>query len=382
MLKKGVFMKKTVSFEKDLNFQTMIGEVSSISLDHDLKFVDSSNVSGKFIISGKYKMTEASRLEEDFSFEIPTQIALLESYDLSTTKIQIADFTYEIIDDDTLRARIDVLLEGVEEVKLDDDVTSDDDVTLEEVVTKIDDIPLRDCDGEMNNEVEIPVKSNKDEVIKSDGLNDLGSFDDIKSKTADLNTKNGDSDMSGNLSNKNNDLDNKNNNLEKDDSVNNNLMSSEKDNNKDNGLNISNNINNINDNNSFGNTNNNLINNVNSSSDSLGNTNNNLINNVNSSSDSINNGYNGDGLGNINNMNQKVSSLDNGKSVGSLFSNLADDDDTFKTYSIHIMRDGDNLGDIMERYKVSREELENYNDLSNIQVNSKVIIPTDLVDEE
>ena len=375
-------MKKTVSFEKDLNFQTMIGEVSSISLDHDLKFVDSSNVSGKFIISGKYKMTEASRLEEDFSFEIPTQIALLESYDLSTTKIQIADFTYEIIDDDTLRARIDVLLEGVEEVKLDDDVTSDDDVTLEEVVTKIDDIPLRDCDGEMNNEVEIPVKSNKDEVIKSDGLNDLGSFDDIKSKTADLNTKNGDSDMSGNLSNKNNDLDNKNNNLEKDDSVNNNLMSSEKDNNKDNGLNISNNINNINDNNSFGNTNNNLINNVNSSSDSLGNTNNNLINNVNSSSDSINNGYNGDGLGNINNMNQKVSSLDNGKSVGSLFSNLADDDDTFKTYSIHIMRDGDNLGDIMERYKVSREELENYNDLSNIQVNSKVIIPTDLVDEE
>lgn len=382
MLKKGVFMKKTVSFEKDLNFQTMIGEVSSISLDHDLKFVDSSNVSGKFIISGKYKMTEASRLEEDFSFEIPTQIALLESYDLSTTKIQIADFTYEIIDDDTLRARIDVLLEGVEEVKLDDDVTSDDDVTLEEVVTKIDDIPLRDCDGEMNNEVEIPVKSNKDEVIKSDGLNDLGSFDDIKSKTADLNTKNGDSDMSGNLSNKNNDLDNKNNNLEKDDSVNNNLMSSEKDNNKDNGLNISNNINNINDNNSFGNTNNNLINNVNSSSGSLGNTNNNLINNVNSSSDSINNGYNGDGLGNINNMNQKVSSLDNGKSVGSLFSNLADDDDTFKTYSIHIMRDGDNLGDIMERYKVSREELENYNDLSNIQVNSKVIIPTDLIDEE
>ena len=375
-------MKKTVSFEKDLNFQTMIGEVSSISLDHDLKFVDSSNVSGKFIISGKYKMTEASRLEEDFSFEIPTQIALLESYDLSTTKIQIADFTYEIIDDDTLRARIDVLLEGVEEVKLDDDVTSDDDVTLEEVVTKIDDIPLRDCDGEMNNEVEIPVKSNKDEVIKSDGLNDLGSFDDIKSKTADLNTKNGDSDMSGNLSNKNNDLDNKNNNLEKDDSVNNNLMSSEKDNNKDNGLNISNNINNINDNNSFGNTNNNLINNVNSSSGSLGNTNNNLINNVNSSSDSINNGYNGDGLGNINNMNQKVSSLDNGKSVGSLFSNLADDDDTFKTYSIHIMRDGDNLGDIMERYKVSREELENYNDLSNIQVNSKVIIPTDLIDEE
>ena len=33
-------MKKTLSFEKDLTFQTMIGEVTTISFEEDLKFID------------------------------------------------------------------------------------------------------------------------------------------------------------------------------------------------------------------------------------------------------------------------------------------------------------------------------------------------------
>ena len=78
-------MKKKVTFEKNIEFPTMIGEVVEISLDHELKFINESNIEGNFILTGKYKMTEASRLEEDFNYKIPTEIALSEKIDLNTT---------------------------------------------------------------------------------------------------------------------------------------------------------------------------------------------------------------------------------------------------------------------------------------------------------
>ena len=98
-------MKKTLSFEKDLTFQTMIGEVTTISFEEDLKFIDKSDIAGNFYISGKYKMTEASTILEDFSYSIPIEIATIENYDLETTKITVQNFTYEIVDDDILRCK-------------------------------------------------------------------------------------------------------------------------------------------------------------------------------------------------------------------------------------------------------------------------------------
>ena len=67
-------MKKTITFEKKIEFPSMIGEISSISLDHNLKFTDCNNVEGAFIVSGTYKLTEASRIEESFTYELPTEI--------------------------------------------------------------------------------------------------------------------------------------------------------------------------------------------------------------------------------------------------------------------------------------------------------------------
>jgi len=40
------------------------------------------------------------------------------------------------------------------------------------------------------------------------------------------------------------------------------------------------------------------------------------------------------------------------------------------------MREGDNLEKVMDKYKVKREQLEVYNDLSTVELNSKVIIPS------
>ena len=92
-------MQKVISFDKDLEFKTMIGEITSISLDQDLSFVDTSNISGELIVSGKYKLTSASRLEEEFSFHLPVEIALTEKLDLDTSSVTIEDFRYDVDQD-------------------------------------------------------------------------------------------------------------------------------------------------------------------------------------------------------------------------------------------------------------------------------------------
>lgn len=134
-------MKKKINIEKRVDFPTMIGEITAISLDHDLKFIDNLNVNGDLILSGKYKMTEASRLEEDFLYKFPIEIALTEKLDLNTTKIEISDFYYEIENDDIMKCHVDLDIEGLEVVDFCDDLFEE-----------------RECDGDKNKEVEIPKK--------------------------------------------------------------------------------------------------------------------------------------------------------------------------------------------------------------------------------
>ena len=141
-------MKKKINIEKRVDFPTMIGEVTAISLDHDLKFIDNLNVNGDLILSGKYKMTEASRLEEEFLYKFPIEIALTEKLDLNTTKIEISDFYYEIENDDIMKCYVDLDIEGLEVVDFCDDLYED-----------------RECDGDKNKEKEIP-KKEVEEIIE------------------------------------------------------------------------------------------------------------------------------------------------------------------------------------------------------------------------
>lgn len=107
-------MQKIVPFKKDILFKTNIGEIVSISLDHELNINDNLVV-GKFIISGEYKMLDTSVNNESFSYEIPFTVDLDEKYILDNAKVDIDDFYYEIINDNTLRIGIDVLVDNVEE---------------------------------------------------------------------------------------------------------------------------------------------------------------------------------------------------------------------------------------------------------------------------
>ena len=115
-------MKKIISFERKVEFQSMIGEITSISLDEDLKFTDNSTIKGNLIVKGTYKITEASRLEENFEYELPTEIILTENLEISTAKIDIADFYYEIEEDNILNCHVDISIEAMEVVDYEEEI--------------------------------------------------------------------------------------------------------------------------------------------------------------------------------------------------------------------------------------------------------------------
>lgn len=211
-------MKKKITFEKRIEFPTMIGEITAISLEQNLKFIDESNVEGNLNLIGRYKMTEASRLEEEFNYQIPTEITLSEKLDLNNTNIDITNFNYEI-DENILICDIELEIDGLE--------------LLEEV---------RECDGDVTieKEIEIPTieKNEDDKVIENEIVEE-----------------------------------------------------------------------------------------------------------------------------------------DKVRSINSLFSNLDDDTDTYGTLLVYIVRQNETINSIIEKYNTTLEELEKYNDLKDINIGTKLIIP-------
>ena len=61
--------------------------------------------------------------------------------------------------------------------------------------------------------------------------------------------------------------------------------------------------------------------------------------------------------------------------INSIFNNSTFSDEVYVTYNVFILRDGDTLDSIIEKYNITKEELEKYNDLSNLQLGDKLIIP-------
>ena len=137
-------MKKKINIEKRIDFPTMVGEITAISLEKDLKFVSEDEIEGNLILSGKYKLTEASRLEEDFNYKIPISINLMEKLDINTCTIEISDFTYDMQKENIMICTIELLIDGLE--------------LLEE--------ENRECDGDIK-EIEIPVKEEINKIVQT-----------------------------------------------------------------------------------------------------------------------------------------------------------------------------------------------------------------------
>lgn len=263
-------MQKVISFDKNLEFKTMVSEITSISLDQHLAFIDESSISGELVISGKYKLTAASRLEEDFIFHLPIEIVLTEKLEEATRKVTIEDFRYDIQEDDTLDCHVELLIEGVEIIDVDEEEDTNDD---RECV--VDELTMEQLTEDENKSKNLVVEEN---TSKRECDNDM--VDNIINSSEDLEAN----------------------------ELNNDSLPVEKE--------------------------------------------------------------------SVSEVISTTEVSENSVEVGSLFSSFKESDETFATYSVYIFRQNDTIEAVMDKYQVTKEELENYNDLSSLTIGSKLIIPT------
>ena len=248
-------MNKIIPFKKEIDFNTKISEITSISLEHNIKDISNDLISGEFIIEGEYKIIEGSINKESYKHIIPFDIAIGSNYDLSNVTIDIDNFYYDVIDDKILKVNIDLMVDNIEEMI----------------------------------DVSVVKNANKEEIIDNDEEDDRVVMDEeLLEEGIGVITPNKEE-------------------LEKIEEIEENELIKEIDNN----INIE-----------------------------IENENTNI---------------------NINNIN--------------LFDNLKMEE-TYSTYRVYFVKENDNIEKILEKYKITKEELENYNDLSNIKVNDKLIIPT------
>ena len=251
-----MIMRQIVNVEKEIVFKTMLGEVTSISLEDDLSFVNDSEVEGNLIISGTYKMTEASTLEEEFNYKVPVEIMLTTNLEEDKRNVVINNFTYEIVNEEALLIRVELLIEGLEKIEVDD--------TNEEEIEILDDNTLEEVRGDRE------VNDDTNEVLST--------------------------------------------NLEDDDS----LPSMEGAKEVDDVIEVVKNVDNIDD--------------------------------------------------EEDNKSKEV--------MNSIFESFANTEETYATYSVYILRENETLDEVITKYKTMREELSEYNDLDNLRVGSKLIIPS------
>ena len=271
-------MKKIISFEKELDFPSMIGEITSISLDNSLAFIDQNSIAGEFKISGTYKMTEASTLEENFSYDIPIDITLVESFDLSSVKVSIDNFYYEVVNDDVLKCNIDVLIDGIEEIVIEEEIEQEienvidtnEEIKEEEEVREIkekEEIDIRECDGDKMDTKYLDV-----EDVKETEEVAFKQIEEVKELNKEVNQPS-----------------------KREEEI-------------------------------------------------------------------------------------QEETIEN-SNISSLFEAFSSTEETFKTYSVYILRKDDTIENIMDKYNITKEELSDYNDLSNLEIGSKLVIPTTITDE-
>lgn len=286
-------MHEIVSFTKDIEFKTMINKITSISLEHTLMLSGSDSIKGDFIVSGTYKMTAASQLENDFSYKIPVDIVMDDKYDLTNLVIDIDDFTYEVVDEEILRVNIDLLLDKlelkkVEEVKEDEKEKEEDNlVTLDDLFMESDTkekLELDDLDS--HSEKEITDKA--DAIIKDEKASEENRDSEEKMTLDDAESVENEKEVQSIAVNS---VDTEN--IKKEKTI---LVKNESDDMKTDGA--------------------------------------------------------------------------------SLFSSFDSSTETYSTYSIYIVRENDSIENIMTKYNTTREQLEEYNDLSDMKIGSKIIIPS------
>lgn len=282
-------MKKTISFKKELEFPSMIGEVTAISLDHTLKFLDESNIAGDLKVSGRYKMTEASRLEDNFDYQLPVEILLTEKLDLATAKVDVEDFYYEIENDDTMICYVDVKVEGVE-------IVEETEPKIEPVLLDIEEVK-----GVDEHQTESQLEPIEERCIEEEKISGESIDKEPRSETIDKDAKQ----------------------VVTVETIQETPTEQAKEERECDGE------------------------------------------------------YMEETESEIMPQTEKVEqSVEINQEVGSLFSSFKDSDETFATYSVYILRQEETIQTIIEKYHTTKEELEKYNNLTNLTIGTKIIVPT------
>lgn len=158
-------MNCIIPFTKDIKFKTSISEVLSISLEHEYT-VNESEILGNFIVSGEYKSHEVSINKEHFEYVLPFSVNIAKKIDRESVDFAIEDFTYEIIDKDTLKVNIEYSV-NANEIKEEPifERVEDNDVPFEEMLDQIDE------EINENRHEEVSPQKSQDETIKSEEQN-------------------------------------------------------------------------------------------------------------------------------------------------------------------------------------------------------------------
>lgn len=61
--------------------------------------------------------------------------------------------------------------------------------------------------------------------------------------------------------------------------------------------------------------------------------------------------------------------------VKNIIENMTDDNEEYSTYHIYIVREGDTVETILSKYNITKEQLNEYNNTSELKIGDKIIIP-------
>ena len=258
-----MFMKKIIPFKKEIIFKTNISEITSISLEHQLS-IDNLNVTGEFIISGDYKVSDKSKTLENFNYNIPFENILDSIYDTECATVDIDDFYYEIVNDKVLLISIDVCIDKLKEILIQDEIPN-----IEEKKDIIEELFEEQKQNDLsNNIIDYEESDNSQEI---DTNNRCIDEDDILpgSEEIDKMDKKMDEEVKLNKENKSDEINDK---------------------------------------------------------------------------------------------------------INSIFSNVGDGD-IYVSYNVYIIREGDTVESIIDKYETTEEELKKYNNLTDLKLGDKLIIP-------